>query len=146
QTRRRSESEGERGRDTPALVLHDVALWNVRIVIEEVQAKCAVAIEGVIDVGSRAAVSVRSDAERAANLIFQVRRLADLVDGAAARAAPADRTGRAFCDLHAVEIERIARIASRIADPIDEYAVTRGETAHAEVLIARQAAAAFAGL
>src|SRR4029079_10996270 len=118
----------DRGRHTPTPGPDIVPIRRVGFGIERGDAtRNIIALAAGVDVG--AATAHRVDRCRALDEGLTGRKLRDIVDGAAGRAAAEGKRRRSFVDLDTINVEKIAGVPTGIAKPVAENIATGDEAA-----------------
>src|SRR4029077_4363408 len=128
------EADAERRRHAPALAGDQVSARGVPLEAHQIQAQRGRVAEGLVEVEGRA--PLRSAADGAADLVErgELRRLADLVDDAAGRAAPEEDRRGPLEHLDRLEVEGVAGVLTEVAHPVDVDVVAGREAAQGEVV------------
>src|SRR5262249_47378725 len=134
QARWSAESKRKTRSDAPAVVVDDIASGDAAVMTHRVQTERGAVRDRDVDVARSAHKAGIAEAERASHHAVDRRALADHVDRSAGGSAARERGLWSFDDFDLLEIERIARLRSEVADAVHEDVVARAESAQHQVV------------
>ncbi|MNV28573.1 hypothetical protein D3C71_1197680 [compost metagenome] len=140
-----TQAEGQRWRNTPALVLHMVAARLVAVLPHRVDAQRAGRTQRLVPVTGGASLLVAAQRNAGRRRVLQIGLLADQIDRAGRCGAAIVGAGRALGHFHLFDIEHIARDRAKVAHAVYEQAVGGVEAAH-EQCVAGGGVAVFTGI
>ncbi len=138
------QAKGKGRRDAPAFVLHFVAAWIARILVNHVQPErgTVVGADDLVPVCGDTLLLAAADGDGRIQRIFQRGLLGCQVDGAGRRCTAVVGAGRPFQYVDLFNIEHVARDGAQVAHAVHIDAAGRIEAAHID-RIARTGAAVF---
>jgi hypothetical protein len=143
ESRVRAEAEADRGCDTPAVGLDEIAADDFLAMDHEVDAESARLAELQVHIADEAAKRAVADRARARDVAVEHRHFRLGVDAAASRAATEQKSGRTFQHLDGFVVEAVACVDAEVTKPVDIDVVLGVEAADTE-LVAVERAAPFA--
>src|SRR5262245_3623052 len=136
---RRAKAQAESWADSLPTHFDVVAIDNIGSLCHGVQAQSDRGRERLVDIGGAAEKSAAAGAQDPVVAGLKLGGLADLVDDAAGGTATKVDGSRPLEHFDVLDIERIAKISSLIADAVQVHVVARAETAQGEAIALRSA-------